>query len=200
MARMSSIASLLSQFPPYGRVPTSYERLGSDVDRVCRPLGHTMRIRVSTLPPLSLTKVWSSLSSLPSAATVSDLKHSLCIQVPALKGLRSDQIQLFVDDFELLDTLSVDVVHENDHVQYANFLSGPCAAVFTPIKVSNEFILAFRLQVRCSKTFRIFTGLQIVCSAQEEETFGFDHPVIFVFVVFIGFVIFVVLVLFIVFI
>lgn len=131
---------------------------------------------------------------------MSDLKHSLCIQIPALKRLRSDQIQLFVDDFELLDTLSVDIVHENDHVQYANFLSGPCTAVFTPIKVSNEFILAFRLQVRCSKTFRIFTGLQIVYSAQEEETFGFDHPVIFVFVVFIVFVIIVVLVLFIVFI
>jgi len=75
-----------------------------------------MRIRVSTVPPLSLTKVWSSLSSLPSAATVSDLKRSLCTQIPALEGLRSDQIQLFLDDFELLDALPVDVVHENDHV------------------------------------------------------------------------------------
>ena len=76
-----------------------------------------MRIRVSTVPPLSLTKVWSSLNSLPSAATVGDLKHSLCTQIPALKGLSSDQIQLFLDDFELLDALPIDVVHENDHVQ-----------------------------------------------------------------------------------
>jgi len=77
----------------------------------------TMRIRVSTAPPLSLTKVWSSLSSLPSAATVSSLKHSLCTQIPALKGLRSNQIQLFVDGFELLDALPIDVVRENDLVQ-----------------------------------------------------------------------------------
>jgi len=76
-----------------------------------------MRVRVSTVPPLSLTKVWSSLSSLSSAATVSNLKHSLCTQIPALKGLRGDQIQLFVDDFELLDALPIDVVHENDLVQ-----------------------------------------------------------------------------------
>jgi len=81
-------------------------------------LDHTpMRIRVSTVPPLLATKVWSSLSSLPSAATVGNLKHSLCTQVPALKGLRGDQIQLFVDDFELLDTLPIDAVQENDLVQ-----------------------------------------------------------------------------------
>ncbi|KAF9651794.1 hypothetical protein BDM02DRAFT_533181 [Thelephora ganbajun] len=61
-----------------------------------------MRIRVSTVPPLSLTK------------------HSLCKQIPALKGLRGDQIRLFVDDFELLDTLPIDVVRENDlvHVKW----------------------------------------------------------------------------------
>lgn len=75
-----------------------------------------MRIRVSTVPPLSLTKVWSSLSSLPSAATVSDLKRSLCIQIPALKGLKGDQTQLFVDGFELLDALPIDIVRENDIV------------------------------------------------------------------------------------
>jgi len=76
-----------------------------------------MRIRVVTFPPLSTTKVWSSLSNLPSAATVNDLKHSLCKQVPALKGLKTDQIRLFVDDFELLEALSIDVVRENDTVQ-----------------------------------------------------------------------------------
>jgi len=75
-----------------------------------------MRIRVSTVPPLPLAKVWSSLSSLSSVATVSNLKHLLCLQVPTLRGLRGDQIQLFVDDFELLDALAVDVVHENDLV------------------------------------------------------------------------------------
>jgi hypothetical protein len=91
--------------------------IGTSTDRVCQPSrSHTMRIRVSTVPPLLLTKVWSSLSSLPSAATVSDLKRSLCAQIPALGGLKSDQIQLFLDDFELLDTLPVDVVHENDHL------------------------------------------------------------------------------------
>lgn len=76
-----------------------------------------MRIRVLTVPPLPITKVWSSLNNLPSAATVSDLKYSLCKQVPALKGLKSDQLRLFVDDFELLETLPLDVVHENDIVQ-----------------------------------------------------------------------------------
>ena len=76
-----------------------------------------MRIRVSTVPPLLLTKVWSSLSSLPSAATISTLKDSLCAQIPALKGLSSDQIRLFVDDFELLSTLPIDVVHENDLIK-----------------------------------------------------------------------------------
>ena len=76
-----------------------------------------MRIRVSTVPPLSLAKVWSSLSSLSAAATISNLKYSLCTQIPALKGLRGDQIRLFVDDFELLDALSIDIIRENDHVQ-----------------------------------------------------------------------------------
>ena len=77
----------------------------------------SMRIRVLTIPPLSITKVWSSLGNLPSPATVSDLKISLCKQVPALKGLKSHQISLFVDDFELLEQLTIDVVHENDTVQ-----------------------------------------------------------------------------------
>lgn len=75
-----------------------------------------MRIRVSTVPPLPLAKVWSSLSSLSSATTVSNLKHLLCRQVPTLKGLRGDQIRLFVDDFELLDALPIDAVRENDLV------------------------------------------------------------------------------------
>lgn len=70
-----------------------------------------------TLPPLSITRVWSSLRNLPSAATVNDLKRSLCKQVPALKELKSDQIRLFVDGFELLEALPVDIVHENDTVQ-----------------------------------------------------------------------------------
>jgi hypothetical protein len=77
----------------------------------------SMRIRVLTVPPLPITKVWSSLSNLPPAATVSDLRRLLCKQVPVLKGLKGDQLRLFVDDFELLETLPFDVVHENDIVQ-----------------------------------------------------------------------------------
>lgn len=57
------------------------------------------------------------MANLPSAATVSDLKHLLCKQVPALKGLKSGQIQLFIDEFELLEALPIDIVHENDTVQ-----------------------------------------------------------------------------------
>jgi hypothetical protein len=75
------------------------------------------RIRVVTVPPLSPTKVWLSLGNLPPAATVNDLKRSLCEQTPVLKGLRSDQIQLFVEDFELLGASSIGVVRENDMVQ-----------------------------------------------------------------------------------
>src|SRR5258705_204495 len=77
----------------------------------------SMRIRVFTFPPLPITKVWSSLGNLPSSATVGDLKRSLCKQVPALKGLKSDEIRLFVDDFELLEVLSIDIVRENDTVE-----------------------------------------------------------------------------------
>lgn len=76
-----------------------------------------MRIRVSTIPPLSPTKVWSSLSSLPPTATVGDLKRSLCAQILVLRGFGSDKIQLFMDGFELVDALPIDVVHENDLVQ-----------------------------------------------------------------------------------
>lgn len=76
-----------------------------------------MRIRVATLPPLPITKVWASLGDLPSAATINDLKLSLCNQIPALKGLKSNQIQLSVDDFELLEASLIDIVHKNDTVQ-----------------------------------------------------------------------------------
>lgn len=76
-----------------------------------------MRIRVSTIPPLPPTKVWSSLSSLPPTATVGDLKQSLCAQILALRGLRRDQFKLFMDGFELVEALPIDVVHENDLVQ-----------------------------------------------------------------------------------
>lgn len=147
-----------------------------------------MRIRVSTVPPLSPARVWSSLSSLPSAATVNDLKHSLCTQIPALKGLRSDHIQLFVDDFELLDTLPTDVVRENDHVQSANIPSSSYNTVLTLVEASSGLIIVSRLQVRSSKTFLTVTVIHTAYSAQEKETFGLDHLIVFVIVVVLAFI------------
>lgn len=68
----------------------------------------TMRIKLTTLPPLPASK---SLFLLPSTTlTIHDLKLSLLAAVPALKGLKVEDVELEIDGFGLLDGDSVEVV------------------------------------------------------------------------------------------
>lgn len=72
-----------------------------------------MRVKVECGPPLPSTKAWFGIQSLN---TISDLKATLCTDLPALRdaAVSSDEIVLFMDGFELLDTSLVDVLRDGD--------------------------------------------------------------------------------------
>ncbi|OSD01695.1 hypothetical protein PYCCODRAFT_1411887 [Trametes coccinea BRFM310] len=72
-----------------------------------------MRLKVESVPPLPHVKAWFSANALPS---VLDLKTSLCTDLHALKQgrVQPQDILLLLDDFELLDSSSIDVVRDGD--------------------------------------------------------------------------------------
>lgn len=72
-----------------------------------------MRVKVESVAPLPHVKAWFSAHALPS---VYDLKTSLCTGLKPFKdmAIEAQDIVLLLDDFELLDTSSIDVVRDGD--------------------------------------------------------------------------------------
>ncbi|KAI9069562.1 hypothetical protein FKP32DRAFT_60375 [Trametes sanguinea] len=78
-----------------------------------------MRLKVESVPPLPHVKAWFSAHALPS---VLDLKASLCADLHALSDahIKPEDILLLLDDFELLDSSSIDVVRDGDLIVYVS--------------------------------------------------------------------------------
>lgn len=76
-----------------------------------------MRVKVESVAPLPHVKAWFSAQALP---TIYDLKTSLCSDLHAFKhaSINAEDIVLILDDFELLDSSSIDVVRDGDLVMY----------------------------------------------------------------------------------
>jgi hypothetical protein len=79
-----------------------------------------MRLRIQTFSPLPELKAWYStdhdpLSDTP-LATVSHLKHAICLQLLSLKkfGVNGTHLVFFLDSFELLDESPLSVVRDGD--------------------------------------------------------------------------------------
>lgn len=64
-----------------------------------------MRLRVQTLPPLPDLKAWFIPDEKYLPDSISKLKEALCSSVTVLKdaGVRREDIQLLLDEFELLN-------------------------------------------------------------------------------------------------
>ncbi|KAI0313247.1 hypothetical protein OF83DRAFT_1142260 [Amylostereum chailletii] len=79
-----------------------------------------MRIRISTSPPLPSLKAWFPINEkeTPEERTVISLKKLLCANVEALRNARvqSYEIALLLDDFDLLDETTLDVLRDGDLV------------------------------------------------------------------------------------
>ncbi|EJD35966.1 hypothetical protein AURDEDRAFT_154733 [Auricularia subglabra TFB-10046 SS5] len=74
-----------------------------------------MRFRLHTVPPLPPYKAWYVLPAAvtdDASSTVLDIKRALCSNV--LSDSSPDQLALFIDDFEILDGTSVEVVQPGD--------------------------------------------------------------------------------------
>ena len=78
-----------------------------------------MRVKVETLAPLPPLKAWFSCAAL---STVRDLKASLCAILKPLQDGRVgiEELILLLDDFELLDASSIDVVRDGDLIVYVH--------------------------------------------------------------------------------
>lgn len=79
-----------------------------------------MRFRIITSPPLPFVKSWFLLadSVLQRKQTIQDLKYDLCKRIEELVSLQSNEFKLSIDDFDLPDGESIDVIRENDLVWY----------------------------------------------------------------------------------
>lgn len=75
------------------------------------------RIRLQSFAPLPSFRVWFLVPQ--NVVDVQSLKRSLSTQLPALKDsdIRPTQLVLEIDDFELLDNTSIDLVHEGDTIR-----------------------------------------------------------------------------------
>jgi hypothetical protein len=75
-----------------------------------------MRLRILTTPPLPDVKAWFSTLPLDPSATVADFKTDICSRIQSLKDARihADDIALVLDDFDLLNESSIDVVRDGD--------------------------------------------------------------------------------------
>jgi hypothetical protein len=64
-----------------------------------------MRLRIQTLPPLPDLKAWFIPDPHKTPDSIREFKRTLCSSVVVLKeeDVASDDIQLLLDDFELLD-------------------------------------------------------------------------------------------------
>jgi len=75
-----------------------------------------MRVRLSSRPPLPPIRAWFSITT--TSQSIAELKHDICEGIPALRGegVNAEELTLSVDDFDLLDDGSVDILRENDLV------------------------------------------------------------------------------------
>lgn len=77
-----------------------------------------MRIRVRSVGPLPSVKAWYEVSvGAMEPKTVADLKNELCQTVFGHEqdmSVTAANIIIELDEFELLDNSSLNVVHEND--------------------------------------------------------------------------------------
>ncbi|KAF8590267.1 hypothetical protein K439DRAFT_174719 [Ramaria rubella] len=72
------------------------------------------RIRLQLSAPLPTLRAWFLIHQ--NVTDIQSLKHTICTQLSALKDLEvsSDQLFLEMDDFELLEDTSIDLVREGD--------------------------------------------------------------------------------------
>lgn len=72
------------------------------------------RIRLQSFVPLPVLRVWFLIPQ--DIADVKSLKHAISTRLSPFKDLdtRPAQLILELDDFELLDDCSIDLVHEGD--------------------------------------------------------------------------------------
>jgi len=79
-----------------------------------------MRLRFQTVSPLPELKAWYSTDpdavSDGGSSTIAHLKHTICLQIPALRqfGVNGRQLVLLLDSFELLDDSPLSVVRDGD--------------------------------------------------------------------------------------
>ena len=87
--------------------------LRSDNHHTVGVLAAGMRVKVECGPPLPVVKAWFIV---PPVSTVSDLKDTLCSELPALSNVQTlaNDIALYLDGFELLDATPIDVVRDGD--------------------------------------------------------------------------------------
>ncbi|KZT66981.1 hypothetical protein DAEQUDRAFT_729578 [Daedalea quercina L-15889] len=83
-----------------------------------------MRIKLQSFQPLPVFRAWFSIHS---ATTVGELKSVLCAELPALRdgGLKSRDISLELDKFELLDFSPIDVIRDGDLILIEQRSSAP---------------------------------------------------------------------------
>lgn len=88
-----------------------------------------MRVKLESVAPLPHIKAWFSAHALP---TIYDLKTALCTDLNPLKdaSIEAHDLLLLLDDFELLDSSPIDVVHDGDLIVYVvlqlDDLLAPC--------------------------------------------------------------------------
>ncbi|KAH7930316.1 hypothetical protein BV22DRAFT_1028542 [Leucogyrophana mollusca] len=77
-----------------------------------------MRIRVSLVHPFPVFKAWVPVDGADSIQTVEHLKNDLCSRLAVLRDLRvkSRELILLVDEFELLDDSPISIVRDGDLV------------------------------------------------------------------------------------
>lgn len=73
-----------------------------------------MRLKLQIEPPFSPLKAWFPVP--PHIHSILDLKFTL---ITNIKILVATEIELFLDDFELLDETDVNVLRDGDLVRYA---------------------------------------------------------------------------------
>lgn len=71
-----------------------------------------MRLKISTIHPLSLFKAWFVLDD--ETHTIEQLKHALCARLPI--GIQADNINLVMDEYDLLDESPISILRDGDAV------------------------------------------------------------------------------------
>ena len=73
-----------------------------------------MRLKISTVHPLSPFKAWFALDTLADEVyTIAHLKRTLCTRLP---GLPDDNITLMMDEYDLLDDSPISILRDGDVV------------------------------------------------------------------------------------